>query len=55
MTTGVGWCPVSNIGAGELKNWMLRHLKNQSVGVELRAGRDPNRSEKLWWSAGDTG
>ena len=55
MTTGMAWRPVSNIGAGELKNWMLRHSKKPSVRVELRAGGDPNRSEKLGWSAGDTG
>ena len=28
--------------------------KNPSVGVELRAGGDPHRSEKPGWSAGDT-
>ena len=27
--------------------------KNPSVGVELRAGGDPHRSEKPGWSAGD--
>ena len=27
--------------------------KKPSVGVEPRAGGDPNRSEKLGWSAGD--
>ena len=27
--------------------------KNHSVGVELRAGGDPHRSEKPGWSAGD--
>ena len=57
MTNGVAWCPVSNIGDGELKNWMLRHSKKKkpSVEIELRAGGDPNRSEKLELSAGDTG
>ena len=33
----------------ELKNWMPMHSKNKkkpSVGVELRAGGDPHRSEK---------
>ena len=42
---------------GELKNWMPMHSKKQkkpSVGVELRAGGDPHRSEKPGWSAGDT-
>ena len=42
----------------ELKNWMPMHSKKQkkpSVGVELRAGGDPHRSEKPGWSAGDTG
>ena len=29
--------------------------KKQSVGVELRAGGDPHRSEKPGWSASDTG
>ena len=28
VTTGVAWRPVSNIGDGELKNWMPRHSKN---------------------------
>ena len=40
----------------ELKNWMPMHSKKQkkpSVGVELRAGGDPHRSEKPGWSAGD--
>ena len=27
--------------------------KKPSVGVELRAGGDPHRSEKLRWSTGD--
>ena len=44
LTTGVAPCPVSNIGADELKNWMLSH-----------AGGDSNRSEKLGGSAGDAG
>ena len=58
MTTGVAWRPVSNIGDGELKNWMLMHSKKketQCFEIELRAGGDPNRSEKLELSAGDTG
>ena len=41
----------------ELKNWMPMHSKKQkkpSVGVELRAGGDPHRSEKPGWSTGDT-
>ena len=41
----------------ELKNWMPMHSKKQkkpSVGVELRAGGDPHRSEKPGWSASDT-
>ena len=41
----------------ELKNWMSMHSENKkksSVGVELRAGGDPHRSEMPGWSAGDT-
>ena len=41
----------------ELKNWMPMHSKNKkkpSVGVELRAGGETHRSEKLGWSVGDT-
>ena len=41
---------------GELKNWMPEQKKSRQlkvVGVELRAGRDANRSEKPGWSAGD--
>ena len=38
----------------ELKNWMPMHSKKKpSVGVELRAGGDPHRSEKPGWSASD--
>ena len=37
----------------ELKNWMPKHSKKPSVGVELRAGGDPHRSKKPGWSAGD--
>ena len=40
----------------ELKNWMPMHSKNKkkpSVGVELRAGGDPHRSQNPGWSAGD--
>ena len=55
------WCGMvsDKSHASELKNWMPRHSKKQkkkkpSVGVELRAGGDPHRSEKLKWSAGDT-
>ena len=55
MTISVAWHPVSNIAAGELKNWMLRHVKKPSVGVELRASGGPNRCEKLGWNASDTG
>ena len=29
------------------------HSKKPSVGVELRAGGDPHRSEKPGWSARD--
>ena len=40
-----------------LKNWMPMHSKTNkkkpSVGVELRAGEDPHRSEKPRWSACD--
>ena len=35
----------------ELKNWMPRHSKKQSVGVELRADGDTYRSEKPGGSA----
>ena len=41
----------------ELKNWMpvysrsKKKKKKPSVGVELRAGGDPHRSEKPGWSA----
>ena len=43
MTTGVAWRPVSNIGASELKKWMLKHSKNAvtwyiSVPVETLTG-----------------
>ena len=41
----------------ELKNWMPMHSKTKkkpSIGVELRAGGDPHRSEKPGWSASDT-
>ena len=41
----------------KLKNWIPRHSKKKKkkpgVGVELRAGRDPHRSEKPGWSVGD--
>ena len=41
----------------ELKNWMPKHSKKKkkkpSVSVDLRAGGDPHRPEKLGWSAGD--
>ena len=38
----------------ELKNWMPKHSKKKpNVGVELRAGEDPCRSEKPGWSACD--
>ena len=41
----------------ELKNWMPKHSRERKkkvhVGVELRAGGDPQRSEKPGWSAGD--
>ena len=40
----------------ELKSWMPKHSKKKkkpSVGVELRAGGDPHRSEKPWWSVHD--
>ena len=37
----------------ELKNWMPKHSKKPSVGVELRAGGDPHRSKKPRWSAVD--
>ena len=39
----------------KLDAYAFKKQKNPSVGVELRAGGDPNRSEKLGWSAGDTG
>ena len=40
----------------ELKNWMPKNSKNKkktSVGVEVRAGGDLQRSEKPGWSVGD--
>ena len=37
----------------ELENWMPMHSKKHGVGVELRAGGDPHRSEKPGCSAGD--
>ena len=38
----------------EIKNWMPKHSKKTpSMGVELRAGRDPHKSEKPGWSAND--
>ena len=41
----------------ELKNWMPKHSKKGEkkaiVGVELRAGGDPQWSEKPGWNAGD--
>ena len=48
----------SSASLGKLKNWIPTHSKtnkqkNPSVGVELRAGGDPHRSEKPGWSAGD--
>ena len=29
---GIAWHPAGNIGAGELKSWMLRHSKNPVSG-----------------------
>ena len=49
---GIASC---NSHVSKLKNWMLRHSKKPSVGVELRAGGDSHRSEKPEWSAGDMG
>ena len=47
----------SSASLGELKNWMPMHSKKKekklSVGVELRAGGDPHRSENPGWSASD--
>ena len=38
----------------ELKNWIPKHSKKKpSVGVQLRVGGDPHRSEKPGWSARD--
>ena len=39
----------------ESKNWMRKHskAKKPSIGVELRAGGDPHRSEKPGWSVDD--
>ena len=34
-------------------SWIQKNKKKPSVGVELRAGGDPHRSEKPGWSAGD--
>ena len=46
----------SSASLGELKNWIPMHSKKKkeksSVGVELRAGGDPHRSQKPGWSAG---
>ena len=39
--------------ASDLKNWIPIHSKKPSVGVVLRAGGDPHRSEKPGLSAGD--
>ena len=49
------WCGMASHKSHvrELKNWMPSHSKKPSVGVELRAGGDPNRSEKPGWSAGN--
>ena len=46
-------CHKTSVGISTAK--ISGHSKKLSVGVELRAGGDSNRSEKLGWSAGDTG
>ena len=55
MSAGDLWCGMVSRKShvSELKNWMSRHSKKLSVGVELRAGGDPHRSEKPGWSASD--
>ena len=52
MTSGAAWCPVTQgLYSKEVRvNQKTRCLgikKNPSVGVELRAGGDPNKSEKM--------
>ena len=46
-------CHKTSVGISTAK--ISGYSKKPSVRVELRAGGDPNRSEKLGWSAGDTG
>ena len=45
-------CHKTSVGISTAK--ISGHSKKPSVRVELRAGEDPNRSEKLGWSSGDT-
>ena len=57
LSTSVGdlWrgmaSPKSHVS--KLKNWVAMHSKKLSVGIELRAGGEPHRSEQAGWSAGD--
>ena len=55
MSVGDLWHGIASCKShvSELKNWMPSHSKKSSVGVELRAGGDPHKSEKPGWSAGD--
>ena len=55
MSVGDLWHGIASCKShvSELKNWMSSHSKKPSVGVELRAGGDPHKSEKPGWSAGD--
>ena len=55
MSVGDPWRGIAprKSHVSKLKNWMPMHSKKPSVGLELRAGRDPNRPEKPGWSAGD--
>ena len=50
--------PVSNTGAAQNEKTgylcIQKTKKKPSVGIELRAGWDPHRSEKPGWSASDT-
>ena len=58
MSVGDLWCGMASHKSqvSEFKNWMPKHSKkkkNPSVGVELRAGGDPHKSEQPGWSVSD--
>ena len=57
MSVGDPWCGMASRKSQvrELKNWMPKHSKKKkkSIGVELRAGGDPHKSETLGWSTSD--